>query len=84
MKTVHYSNVRDQKGNKKPLQVTENIYDQIVSECNGHYGFGGSDKNSFYVDVTDWNRCLEIVNKGIESGYFPYVRKETLISIKTA
>lgn len=82
MKTVHYENIKDKKGNKKSLLVPDVIYEKITVACNGHYGFGGADKKSFYVEVNDWNKCLEIVNVGIRSGWYPYVKRESFITIK--
>jgi hypothetical protein len=82
MKSVHYSNLVDQKGNRKTLFVCDSVFDEIVCKCKGHHGSGGVDKNSFYVEVDYWNKCLEIVNDGILKGFYPYVKKETQIKIK--
>ena len=81
MKTVHYSNIFDRKRNRQSLVVADHIFDDIVKKCNGHFGFGGEDKNSFIVDVDHWNRCLVLINDGIKSGHYPYVKKETLFNL---
>lgn len=81
MKSIYYENLASQKGNKTPLVVSENIFESIISECSGHYGFGGEDKNSFYVEVNHWNRCLDIINSGIQYGNYPYVLKRSFIKL---
>ena len=82
MKSVNYGNTRDTKGNKKSLIVGDDIYEKVIAKCSGHYGFGGENKDSFYVDVCDWNSCLEIINEGMKYGSYPFVQKETPFNIK--
>ena len=81
MQTINYGNINDQKGNKKSLVVTTEIYKKVVDNCKGHFGFGGQNKNSYYVSVTDWNKALKIVNEGIKNGLLTYVKREIKIKL---
>jgi hypothetical protein len=82
LKTINYSNRADQKGNRKSIMIYSNVYARILNDCKGHFGAGGENKDSFYVDVNDWDKCLSIVNQGINSGFEAFVSKTTTFNIK--
>ena len=82
MKTIHYSNIRDNRGNRKTFVVSVELFDKIILRCTGRFGFGGESQESFYVDVTEWDKCLEVVNDAIKYGDYVYVKKDTPFNIK--
>lgn len=81
MKEIKYGNHVMQKGFYTPLAVRDKVFEEIVDSCNGHYGFGGEDKTTYYVDVNDWGKAIDIINEDIEWGNV-YVLKKSKIKKK--
>lgn len=83
MKILSYSNSNDRKGNKKEIAVSDNIFEEVIQEFKGHFGFGGENLNHWVVNVTEWNRLLEYLNEKIDLNIgVIFIKKETKFNIK--
>lgn len=83
MKNLLYSNIHDRKGNKKEIAVSDNIFEEVIHEFKGHFGFGGENLNIWVVDVAEWNRLLEYLNEKIDLHIGAiFIKKETKFNIK--
>ena len=69
MKEIRYGNFRETGAKYRPIMMGNTAFDKVVDACEGHYGFGGEDKNTFVVAVNDWHKAIDIVNEAIDSGY---------------
>lgn len=83
MKNLLYANIHDRKGNKKEIAVSDHIFEEVIQEFKGYFGFGGENLNIWVVDVTEWNRLLQYLNEKIDSNIgVIFIKKETKFNIK--
>lgn len=76
MNEISYGNCHETRAKYRGFAVYDNLYVEIVAACKGHYGFGGEVKTSWYVNASEWDKCLGLINEAIETGHSVYRRQK--------
>jgi len=81
MRTIYYGNTHETSAKYRPIAMYSYTFNKILNSCEGHYGCGGVNKDSYYVNVNDWEKVIKIVNKSIVDGHSVFTLRTTKIKL---